>query len=489
MQEYFQPGDMILSCQYIERGLSFQTEGVVCCNMSNRMSPPLVTVEEINSDDVITYELIVQRRKELFYGVNGKGTTNPGRCKDCPYLYRAQFKDISFTFFGNVLCTNIQYYSQCNLRCSYCGFTQANHFIPPAYSYKKIIHIIELFRKKGKLQHIAAAFSGGEPTLLKEFNLFLDYWISNHIGDLCVFSNAVKYSDTICKKLAEHSICLTTSIDAGIPSTFMKMRGADVMYSVVDTLIRYRKSKTKHLFLKYIATPDNINDDDLFAFVFLMVALRPSKVYYAIDFPQTIEGIPHECVLFCAKLSYLLKKYGNISLEFFSVPMENDPVFAKCAHDIRVEFEKLVAKNPLSETYCLIPEPIAPSFSSPLSPVPAAVQAYACCPSPLSLAKHAILCMASSVLEKVHSDIAAMGFLYMMKAFATNWYRTQNLDVVAAKVNPLVHYIRHGAQEGRNPVPWFDTSGYLARNPDVRAAGVNPFYHYLRYGYAEGRTL
>jgi GT2 family glycosyltransferase len=71
--------------------------------------------------------------------------------------------------------------------------------------------------------------------------------------------------------------------------------------------------------------------------------------------------------------------------------------------------------------------------------------------------------------------------------FDSDWYLDQNPDVRAAWVNPLVHYVRHGASEGRAPSPRFDGDWYLDRNPDVRAAGANPLAHYLRYGAAEGR--
>ena len=33
----------------------------------------------------------------------------------------------------------------------------------------------------------------------------------------------------------------------------------------------------------------------------------------------------------------------------------------------------------------------------------------------------------------------------------------------------------------------FSADWYLARNPDVALAGLNPMQHYLRYGAAEGR--
>jgi O-antigen biosynthesis protein len=71
--------------------------------------------------------------------------------------------------------------------------------------------------------------------------------------------------------------------------------------------------------------------------------------------------------------------------------------------------------------------------------------------------------------------------------FDRNWYLERNPDVRASGVNPLRHYIRHGASEGRDPNPLFDSDWYLDQNRDVRAAGVNPLVHYLRHGAAEGR--
>lgn len=71
--------------------------------------------------------------------------------------------------------------------------------------------------------------------------------------------------------------------------------------------------------------------------------------------------------------------------------------------------------------------------------------------------------------------------------FDGNWYLQQNPDVAKASVNPLRHYLRGGAREGRDPNPLFDTSWYLQQNPDVAKAGVNPLAHYLRHGAREGR--
>jgi Ca2+-binding RTX toxin-like protein len=71
--------------------------------------------------------------------------------------------------------------------------------------------------------------------------------------------------------------------------------------------------------------------------------------------------------------------------------------------------------------------------------------------------------------------------------FDSLFYLSQNLDVLQAGVDPLLHYTAIGRHEGRDPNAFFDTSGYLAANPDVAASGANPLEHYLQTGWLQGR--
>lgn len=71
--------------------------------------------------------------------------------------------------------------------------------------------------------------------------------------------------------------------------------------------------------------------------------------------------------------------------------------------------------------------------------------------------------------------------------FDAAWYLRSNPDVRASDIDPLMHYLRYGASEGRDPHPLFNTIWYLERNPDVAADGINPFIHYLTSGGIEGR--
>lgn len=72
--------------------------------------------------------------------------------------------------------------------------------------------------------------------------------------------------------------------------------------------------------------------------------------------------------------------------------------------------------------------------------------------------------------------------------FDMAYYLTRNSDIYRKEeLDPLAHYLRAGAREGRRPTPWFGPRAYVERNPDL-PEGVDPFHHYLTRGQAEGRV-
>ncbi|BBF81380.1 glycoside hydrolase family 99-like domain-containing protein [Asticcacaulis excentricus] len=84
--------------------------------------------------------------------------------------------------------------------------------------------------------------------------------------------------------------------------------------------------------------------------------------------------------------------------------------------------------------------------------------------------------------NEIINVIAASGL------FDTEYYLTQNLDVAAAGMEPVYHYVEHGAFEGRNPSQYFDTMWYLSNNSDVFETQINPLFHYIVAGEMEGRN-
>jgi len=72
--------------------------------------------------------------------------------------------------------------------------------------------------------------------------------------------------------------------------------------------------------------------------------------------------------------------------------------------------------------------------------------------------------------------------------FDAEWYANRYPDVVREGIDPVEHYLLHGASEGRNPSSAFDTLFYLKNNPDVAKSGMNPLLHFIWHGRTEGRS-
>src|SRR5574341_1003049 len=97
-----------------------------------------------------------------------------------------------------------------------------------------------------------------------------------------------------------------------------------------------------------------------------------------------------------------------------------------------------------------------------------------------------------SVLRKAgryRQESRDLSLLQSSRMFDENWYVAQNADVARARMDPILHYLRNGGFEGRDPGPGFSSRWYLNANDDVKKAGMNPLVHYLRYGKQEGREI
>jgi hypothetical protein len=71
------------------------------------------------------------------------------------------------------------------------------------------------------------------------------------------------------------------------------------------------------------------------------------------------------------------------------------------------------------------------------------------------------------------------------KFFDAAFYCARYPDVVKARMNPFLHYLLHGAAEGRKPNPWFDPDYYLAQSPQARRRAGDPFTDFLEHGARE----
>ena len=63
--------------------------------------------------------------------------------------------------------------------------------------------------------------------------------------------------------------------------------------------------------------------------------------------------------------------------------------------------------------------------------------------------------------------------------FHGDWYLVRYPDVLAAGINPLLHYIRQPAGP-YDPNPYFSNNAYIVAHPDAPRSGLAPLVHYLR---------
>jgi hypothetical protein len=82
---------------------------------------------------------------------------------------------------------------------------------------------------------------------------------------------------------------------------------------------------------------------------------------------------------------------------------------------------------------------------------------------------------AQSVEDEDVMIIAASGL------FDEAWYIRENPDVARSGINPLLHYVRHGASEKRTPFRGFNAKRYL-ENVAGEAVQRNPLAHYILNG-------
>lgn len=118
----------------------------------------------------------------------------------------------------------------------------------------------------------------------------------------------------------------------------------------------------------------------------------------------------------------------------------------------------------------------------------------------------------SGVVAKLHQNLAALRYQSLVRflrelprrrrrvrriaetirtssLFDAAWYRAQYADVRDRRLDPVLHFARFGADEGRDPGPAFSTAHYVRRYPDILFTDYNPLEHYELFGRAEGREI
>ena len=311
----FRDDDSVKTCSKLESGLNLSIKGLRACTRGALVPPLFCSAEEL-ADGAITKDIVIEKRKEYIRMLNDDHSDMD--CKNCLMVEHKRYGDIAFSQLGHI---DLQHYSICNLRCTYCNYTREDQHFSPQYD---ALEVLRLFTPEDVRWNAHVDFAGGEPTLLENLEEYLEFFRARRIRVL-MFTNAVRFHQAIYDGLADGSIYwVTTSLDAGTPSTFKALRGRDRYLQVLENLSRYAVAGSKGkgmLSVKYIFCDSNCGDDDIAGFAYAMLALRPQKVWLTFDFsPLFLHQFDHDYskqIEAYAKLYLLLKKHGIEAFHYY----------------------------------------------------------------------------------------------------------------------------------------------------------------------------
>ena len=262
----------------MESGLRLGQEGIHACQLGP-FSSPIYFSEEEASQKKLTKQDLIEKREWIFELLNDENAETP--CKGCSMVVEKPFKDVRFDLLGHM---DLAATTTCNLRCNFCGYTHFDSFDEAKYD---ALSILEQFAPEDVTWNSAVDFNGGEPTLLKDFDDYLQYFESRRTR-VFLFTNGLIYKQSVYDGLVNGTVrWAIVSLDAGTKATYKKMKRSPKFDQVLENIARYSEAGSTgggNCSVKYIFHEDNSNDEDVIGFCYAMLALRPQEVWLTFDF-------------------------------------------------------------------------------------------------------------------------------------------------------------------------------------------------------------
>jgi pyruvate-formate lyase-activating enzyme len=294
-----------LSCVDLHHSLYLAPDELrTCCKrffVDGKMKGDVVLVN-IKKGEQPTPAQILNRKRELYEQIN-EGMETP--CSGCPWLSEEEWPELSAL---DIRFLSFEAHSVCNLKCTYCSDTYYGGK-RPSYDVDALYSELKM---GGALEQCAAiVWGGGEPLAGKNFAEN----IVKFTNDLKptynkVFTNAILYSEPLAKLLAEGRASITTSIDAGTPETYEKVRGANQLHRVLGNLRRYVREGAKDVTVKYILTTENASMAEVTAFFDLVRQYELLSCSFQISSDFKNETLSDDAAYSAVSLYLMLKKAG-----------------------------------------------------------------------------------------------------------------------------------------------------------------------------------
>ena len=211
-------------CRYLESYFHMMNEYIdFCCEGFGKSNSVAVNY---GADLAETLKRIKTSREDTI-----RELKNGTSCDICPYV-----KEGLFTPSFSIRLINYGGYGHCNFKCSYCNMQR----LSPAEMARENIDFPEVFsalKQGGYLsEDVHVQLDRGEITVHPRRK---EIFRALHGVTVSCLTNCAVYSEEIAAKLACGEAIVNTSLDAGTPEMFKKIKGVDAWDRVCNTLQRY----------------------------------------------------------------------------------------------------------------------------------------------------------------------------------------------------------------------------------------------------------
>ncbi len=250
-------------CPYIANGVHFVHDRIRFCS-ANKQGPPLAKTykgEDLNWDEI-------QKDRERLLRLLQEGQI-PEECEGCFNLnnpiYQTKYEIENTPKIKHLYISN---WLHCNTGCIYCINKSLTHSkfdkkVKKSEYYDSYPIIENLVKNNILDKNAIITFTGGEPTVLKEFDKLLEIIAKHVTTPINVLSSGIRFNKTIYNNLKKDKVLLVVSIDSGSRETYKKIKRVDEFNNVINNLKKYAKASPtagNHITSKYILI-DKVNDN------------------------------------------------------------------------------------------------------------------------------------------------------------------------------------------------------------------------------------
>jgi hypothetical protein len=138
-------------------------------------------------------------------------------------------------------------------------------------------------------------WGGGEPTIYPEFDMLLER-VARRGGRTYIHTNGTRFPIPLSRGMPTRRIHVVCSVDAGFRSTYLAMKGRDLLERVWKNLQRYIAARCD-VVLKYIVTAENHSEEELEAFCRRARAIGARRLIVDLDYnhpspsPAVLRGL------------------------------------------------------------------------------------------------------------------------------------------------------------------------------------------------------